>query len=81
MDHVGSISAERGYTLAQLAQIIQQSKENESKSERVKFSTVRDNLKRLGCPMPKFGGTVIVPGRLILLALERCALQEFNDNG
>ena len=76
MDHAGIIYADRGYTLGELASIIHQSKEAEPTTARVKFATVRKHLNDLGVPQPKFGQTVIIPGILILRALERSAARE-----
>ena len=73
--HFGYIDANRCYTLSDLAQIIQRAKRGGVGGKAVKTATVRQKLKEIGCPLPGIGDTVVVPGRLILLALERRAAQ------
>lgn len=76
--HYGYIDANRGYTYAELAQILEFAKDD---GMAVKLSTVRNALKKLGCRTGRLGRTPIVPGRLLLLALERDAMSAFGEEG
>ncbi len=70
--HYGYIDANRAYTLTGLGCIVQFASNNKER-QRVKHSTVREYLRSIGVPATTFGQTAIIPGPLIILALERRA--------
>lgn len=81
MNHAGYIDAQKAYTLGELAQILASGGTGNTTST---AKTLRQHLRSIGCPTPKFGRTILIPGRLIIQALERQALElcsggEFDD--
>ena len=76
--HYGYIDANRGYTLAELAGVLFRGKDDDGKP--IKTSTVRKNLIELGCPITGIGRVVVIPGRIVLLALERQAAALMDDD-
>lgn len=75
--HYGYIDSNRAYTVLELSQIVQFSKESKTP---VKVSTIKDNLRKIGCPVSYLGRTAFVSGRLLLLAIERNGLESINDD-
>lgn len=78
MNHAGSIDSQKAYTLAELARLLETS--SDKRSQRVKIDTVRENLRAIGCPLPKLGRMTLIPGVLIIQALERQTLSEADDD-
>ena len=65
-----TIDIDKAYSLKALSAISTSCKATLNPTE-TKLSTVRENLKKLGVPVPKLGDQAFVPGRLIYEALVR----------